>query len=122
MVVETIRLLVQAALCDAPQQSSDVFATGFDGVCNATDARTRDWLWHLLTTRDIYAVPAANCAGYALRERTERHIDPNRDFPFEQSPKKCMLTTTGNWPFDGQHVEFYLCEIYSHLCAFVQLV
>jgi predicted deacylase len=98
VVTETIRLLVHAALCDAPgaELQADVLGTGLDDVCNSTDARTRDWLWYLLTARDIFALPAANCAGYALRERSEKHVDPNRDFPFEQSPNKCMKTTTGN--------------------------
>ena len=40
------------------------------------------------------AVPMTNPYGYYHNVREELGIDPNRDFPYDQSPDKCMQTLT----------------------------
>jgi len=56
------------------------------------------WLKQLLDTRVLVIVPMTNAIGFAKSAREEIQqpdgvrIDPNRDFPFDQSPKLCMQT------------------------------
>eukprot|EP00941_MAST-03F_sp_MAST-3F-sp1_P002802 g2802.t1 len=56
-------------------------------------SRPHSWARRMLQTRSIIIMPLANSLGYDLNQREERGIDPNRDFPFDQSPTKCMRTT-----------------------------
>merc|ERR1719382_2287822 len=46
----------------------------------------------LVDKRVILLTPMTNAVGAATRSRTELSIDPNRDFPFDQSPSSCMQT------------------------------
>lgn len=52
------------------------------------------WLDHLLRTRSIYLTPMTNSLGYFANQREENGIDPNRDYPIDQSPGLCMQTVT----------------------------
>jgi hypothetical protein len=52
------------------------------------------WVKMLLDTRSIIMMPMTNSLGYEQNRREENHFDPNRDFPYEQKPKKCMQTIT----------------------------
>lgn len=56
---------------------------------------------HLMDTRLVVLTPMTNAIGFFRQERTERQrgpngsevtYDPNRDFGFDQDPKKCMQT------------------------------
>lgn len=53
------------------------------------------WLSRLVNTRTIVILVVSNPLGYdsSPPDRAEHGNDPNRDFPFEQAPAKCMLTT-----------------------------
>ena len=54
----------------------------------------RLWLAYLATRRDIYAIPAANCYGYATNKREEaRRVDPNRDFPYSRQVRLVLLSS-----------------------------
>lgn len=51
----------------------------------------------MVKTRVVVALPMVNAVGFYRQERGERQtggkvIDPNRDFAFDQDPKKCMQT------------------------------
>ncbi len=54
------------------------------------------WLTHMLQTRVIVILPAANAQGYMDDMREERvgkrSFDPNRDFPYDQDETTCMNT------------------------------
>eukprot|EP00943_MAST-04B_sp_MAST-4B-sp1_P007467 g7467.t1 len=56
-------------------------------------AKQNVWLKKLVDTRSIYIMPSANALGYFANTREENGIDPNRDFPYNQEPEKCMKTT-----------------------------
>lgn len=56
---------------------------------------TDPWARRIVHTRRLLLVPAANAIGYHQRSRSELGRDPNRDFPFEQSPTACMTTVAG---------------------------
>lgn len=49
----------------------------------------------LVDTRSIWITPVTNAVGFAQSQRLERGMDPNRDFPYLQSPSMCMRTQTG---------------------------
>lgn len=56
-----------------------------------------EYFLRMLRTRVVVALPMANTVGFYRGERGERQvggavIDPNRDFAFDQDPKKCMQT------------------------------
>ena len=53
---------------------------------------TNEWARRLIHTRRLLLVPMANAVGYARRSRYELDHDPNRDFPFQQAPSRCMTT------------------------------
>eukprot|EP01031_Cornospumella_fuschlensis_P042671 gene42672-52137_t len=53
-----------------------------------------DWLSFLAHTRDIHIIPTTNCLGYLQGRRGEGGLDPNRDFPFARTDKRCFLTRT----------------------------
>ena len=53
------------------------------------------WARRLVHTRRLLLVPAANAVGFHQHRREELMRDPNRDFPFEQEPRSCMLTVAG---------------------------
>lgn len=96
--VETAKLLLLAADCEAKQYFANVTLEA------STCARKlemmgiwseeRKWLARLVSTRRIVMVPATNALGYYQNERTENGLDPNRDFPFENGHSNCMLTIT----------------------------
>lgn len=50
------------------------------------------WMKRLVDKRVIVLTPMTNAVGAATRTRSELSIDPNRDFPFDQSPSACMQT------------------------------
>lgn len=61
---------------------------------------TDPWLTYLVDHRVLVVVPTTNAIGFHLDRREEIqnyaiHFDPNRDFPFDQNPEKCMLTMAG---------------------------
>jgi Zinc carboxypeptidase len=85
-VVETARLLVLAAFCEA--QPTDTCKKNLENM-GIKDAN-RQWLARLVTTRRIVIVPTANAMGYAKGVREEGSVDPNRDFAFDQVPGSCM--------------------------------
>ena len=124
-VVETARLLVQAAACEAiprlevPPEERD------EEVRRAQECRenlssrgiypsTRRWLSRLVATRRIVIVPSANALGYFRNKRQEGSIDPNRDFPFDQVDwTKCMRTIAGR-----TINEIYREHIFQHSLTF----
>ncbi|GJQ15748.1 hypothetical protein GpartN1_g7539.t1 [Galdieria partita] len=58
------------------------------------------WLSMLLNTRIVTVIPMTNAVGYDHNVRGESEgmvelMDPNRDFPFDQDPDKCMKTVAG---------------------------
>ena len=53
-----------------------------------------DWVRRLVDTRMVLISPMTNAVGSATRRRDELGIDPNRDFPFDQSAGSCMQTVT----------------------------
>ncbi|EOD09638.1 hypothetical protein EMIHUDRAFT_198201 [Emiliania huxleyi CCMP1516] len=55
---------------------------------------TDDWVRRLVDTRMVLISPMTNAVGSATRRRDELGIDPNRDFPFDQSAGSCMQTVT----------------------------
>jgi hypothetical protein len=50
------------------------------------------WAGQMIRSRRIVAMPTTNALGYQENTREEGRVDPNRDFPFDQSPSKCMVT------------------------------
>ena len=52
------------------------------------------WVNRMLDTRRLIVMPMTNPLGYQRMVRTENGLDPNRDFPYNQQPSKCMLTLT----------------------------
>ena len=108
-VIEATNLLLDAALCIAKPRP-DILQYGIDSaewqqeLQRALECRKEfkdvydieehemKWLARLVSTRRIVVVPTANALGYSRIERTEDGVDPNRDFPFDQDPKKCMKT------------------------------
>ena len=53
---------------------------------------TDPWARRLVDTRVLLLVPMTNALGVSTNHRDENGIDPNRDFPYEQEPTKCMQT------------------------------
>jgi len=92
--VEAAEVLLHTAECQ-----SLLFKNSTDTKCGedlkekyAMDDKTREWLARLVSTRRIIIVPTANALGYFRNVRDEDGIDPNRDFPYDKEPKKCMET------------------------------
>jgi len=52
------------------------------------------WLLYLLKNRRIVLAPSLNSWGYDHERREEINIDPNRDFPYDQVPNRCMQSIT----------------------------
>ena len=50
------------------------------------------WIRRLVDTRIVLIMPMTNAIGVELRRRDELNFDPNRDFPYDQTPSRCMLT------------------------------
>jgi Zinc carboxypeptidase len=111
-VLEAAQLLLDAAACEALPRRSLQYGKSTAEVwqqelarahdCRhdlrdrGIDDRHRQWLARLLTTRRLVIVPTANALGYYQNRREENRIDPNRDFPYDQTdPKKCMQTIAG---------------------------
>ena len=109
-VLEATQLLLDAAICEslprlALQQTSPEEWTM--ELQRAKECRQdlqqrgihnshRKWLARLVTTRRIVVVPTANALGYYQNTREENRIDPNRDFPYDQTnPTACMQTIAG---------------------------
>ena len=55
---------------------------------------TDPWMRRLVDQRTILVMPMTNAIGVEQRRRDELGIDPNRDFPYDQSPTACMQTVT----------------------------
>ena len=101
--LETARLVVRAAHCaEAPggpaaYASCDQLsplekaALDFDG----RGAERAAWLARLVRRRELVVMPAANALGFALGQRREGTLDPNRDFPYDTDPEACMRTVAG---------------------------
>lgn len=51
------------------------------------------WLVDLVTTRHLVLIPITNPWGWDRIRRDENGMDPNRDFPYDQDPSRCMTTT-----------------------------
>jgi len=81
-LIESINLLVHAAAC---------VDGGNQDACQI-DEPYQSWLSFLVVTRVIVVMPMTNSLGYFQNVREENHIDPNRDFPYDQTPKNCMQT------------------------------
>ena len=108
-VMETARLLVESASCEAlPRSKRDILEEEWkDDVIKAKECRSklhkqgifpwaRRWMARLVSTRRIVVVPSANALGYYRNKRTEGTIDPNRDFAFDQIDwTHCMRTIAG---------------------------
>ena len=50
------------------------------------------WVKRLVDTRVVLCVPMTNAIGVEQLRREELGIDPNRDFPYDQEPSRCMKT------------------------------
>ena len=50
------------------------------------------WARRLVNHRTLLVMPMTNALGVEKRRRDENGIDPNRDFPYDQSPTACMQT------------------------------
>ena len=48
------------------------------------------WVKRLVDTRVVLCVPMTNAIGVEQLRREELGIDPNRDFPYDQEPSRCM--------------------------------
>lgn len=55
------------------------------------------WIAHLVNSRSTYLMPMTNAIGYENTRRGENGLDPNRDFPYDQSPQRCMQTITARY-------------------------
>ena len=53
---------------------------------------TDPWARRLVDERTVLIMPMTNALGVESRRRDENGIDPNRDFPYDQSPTNCMQT------------------------------
>ena len=106
-VMETARLLLEAATCEALSryspnnsttlqqqqlQESESCRTLLYQTYGMTKAQ-QQWLARLLSTRRVLLVPTANALGYDRNSRLEGNFDPNRDFGYDQlSSEDCMQT------------------------------
>ena len=52
------------------------------------------WMRRLVDTRTVLIMPMTNAVGVEQNRRDELGVDPNRDFPYDQEPSKCMVTVT----------------------------
>ena len=52
------------------------------------------WLSRMVDTRRLIVMPMTNPLGYFQTSRWENLMDPNRDFPYNQHPGRCMATLT----------------------------
>ena len=50
------------------------------------------WVRRLVDTRVVIIMPMTNAIGVEANSRAEMGIDPNRDFPYDQTPAACMQT------------------------------
>lgn len=104
-VMEATKLLLEATACEGlPRESirddADAWEQEVERAASCrqelreeyglTDTQRR-WMARLATTRRLVIVPTANALGYFQSVRTEAHIDPNRDFPYD-SNDQCMET------------------------------
>ena len=55
---------------------------------------TDPWMHRLVNTRTVLIMPMTNAIGVEQNRRDELGIDPNRDFPYDQDPSRCMATIT----------------------------
>lgn len=60
---------------------------------NAASPTGDPWLQHLVQTRSMFLMPISNPLGYENNVREENGVDPNRDFPFDNTASNCMRTT-----------------------------
>lgn len=49
------------------------------------------WVRWLVDNRYIVLTPITNSIGYDRNRREENGVDPNRDYPIDQAPSKCMV-------------------------------
>lgn len=83
-------LLVHSGQCEIDKiQSSCDFLSEKD-----ITLLERRWLAFLVSRREIFIVPAANCMGYILKNRNENGIDPNRDFGYSRNDNHCLKSST----------------------------
>ena len=54
----------------------------------------RRWLAFLVSRREIFIVPTANCRGYITRSRNDGDVDPNRDFGYSRPNSNCLKSST----------------------------
>jgi len=57
------------------------------------------WITYLINNRKLVVMPSANAQGYYYNRREEivqgMPLDPNRDFPYDSQPSKCLNTIAG---------------------------
>lgn len=62
-----------------------------------------NWITYLINNRRLVVMPAANSQGYYYNRREEVvggvPFDPNRDFPYDSQPSKCLNTVSGRAVF-----------------------
>ena len=80
VVVELAQLLAQA--------SAAAVTTG-----GSSEGKNQELLY-LMQQRSLFMIAMTNPHGYYHHRREERGMDPNRDFPYLQSPRRCMTTVT----------------------------
>lgn len=90
-VMETTRLILEAATCESQLDQSD--CTAKLQIEYGMTLPQQQWLAQLLRSRRIMVVPTANALGYFRNSRMEGNVDPNRDFPYDQladNSDRCM--------------------------------
>lgn len=101
-MVEMAKLLVKAATCQA-KIFDNITKQDCKNMKKAHSLKQLSWLARLVSTRRIVITPTTNAKGYYFNSRSEtykgsfftEYLDPNRDFPFDQSSSKCMRTIAG---------------------------
>jgi len=77
-----------------------------------------DWITYLLTHRKIVIMPVANSQGYYYNRREENVngylFDPNRDFPYDNSPSNCMNTLSGQAVYQVISSHLFILGITFH--------
>ncbi|CAN0079464.1 unnamed protein product [Ascophyllum nodosum] len=86
-VLEAAKIMVYAAVCQADGSAKECDYEAFRGAPASVP-----WLARLALTRSTVVMPMANPIGYYKVVRTENHLDPNRDFPYQQDASRCMTT------------------------------
>ena len=89
------QLLVYSAECILKQSKKYCqMLDKWEGISN----HDREILAMLVTKRDIFIMPAANCMGHYYKSRADINgIDPNRDFPYSRHDNRCFQSLTAQF-------------------------